>query len=416
MKVVLLNTYDKKGGAAIACDRLNQAHIQNGIESNKFVLHKAPETYSGVTVHKSIFPDKINKNYEHLIEKLVFRPHEASKEIRFAFSLGLHGKNLKKFEIIQDADIIHLHWINNGFLSLRSIDYLLSLNKPIVWTMHDMWPFTGGCHYAGDCNHYEGTCGQCHFLKKPEAEDISNKIWNKKKELFQNASNLTFVGCSRWLSDLAKTGSLLQDQSVVNIPNCIDTNTYKPHFKSIGTKYVLLFQAMNINEERKGLTYLIDCLRILREKYPEVKNKIKLLIFGEIRSDEFLLDLDYEVELLGSLTNQEDIIKAYQKANIFITPSLQDNLPNTVMESLACGIPVLGFETGGIPEMVDHKINGYIAPHKDSEGLAEGLKWIIGERERYLELCQNARKKVLENYTYNQISAKYLKLYQSLLN
>ena len=177
----------------------------------------------------------------------------------------------------------------------------------------------------------------------------------------------------------------------------------------------ILFQAMNVADERKGLKYFIESLEIVQQRYPDLIKKVKLTFFG--KSDNLdLSDIDIEYEDLGFLTEEKQIVQACQNASVFVIPSLEDNLPNAVIESLACATPVLGFDTGGIPEMVDHKQNGFIAQQRNSSELAQGLNWILEDSDRYEELCKNARKKVMSQYTYNKTSQSYHELYSTLLN
>jgi len=287
------------------------------------------------------------------------------------------------------------------------------LGKPVVWTMHDMWPFTGGCHYTAGCTNFQIACGNCAYLKTPKKTDLSNQVWQKKATLYQN-KNLHFVTCSDWLNSIASTSSLLKNLPITTIPNAIDTEIFKPKEFKPTEKYTILFQAMNLKDKRKGFYYFKKALLHLKEVFPQFAAKIKLLLFGK-NSSALLGDLGLEIEDLGLLSNQQAIINCYQKSHLFVIPALQDNLPNTVMESLACGVPVVGFNTGGIPEMVSHKVNGYIAEQKNITDLAKGIKWVLEDSKRYQTLAIEARKKVESNYAYNIVSTKYANLYQSLI-
>lgn len=411
MKVLLINTSDLTGGAAIACHRLLEAHLSNQVDVQLLVQDKTKSTNKKILQYKSKWPIKQVNLYA---EKFIFLPKEASKENRFAFSTAQFGEKIHTHNAVKEADIIHLHWINHGYLSLSSLQQLAALNKPIVWTLHDMWAFTGGCHYSDACTNYQKACGNCYYIKNNHPHDLSNQIWSKKMKIYQN-ENFHFVTCSRWLQSIAQSSSLLSSCSVDSIPNPIDNTLYKPFSNFNPDKYTILFQAMNLADTRKGLQYFLESLGHIKNHFPKLAKRIKLLVFGKSKGID-LNSLGFEVENLGLLKQQEDIIKAYQQADVFVIPSLQDNLPNTVMESLACGVPVVAFNTGGIPEMVEHEYNGYITEQKNSIGLAAGIKWILEDVNRYEQLSKNARNKVMDTYTYTEISARYLSLYEKLLS
>lgn len=410
MRVCLLNTYDTGGGAAIACKRLLHAlNRQEPIEADMLVQrgHAVEEHVHSLGTN---LWRKGQANMQLVLERLRYKRHHGSSINPFYFSPGWNGIDITSHELIRKADIIHLHWINLGFLSISSIEKLLQTGKPIVWTLHDMWPFTGGCHYSGDCTNYKQGCGQCHFLKKPGSDDLSRQI-NERKRIF---SDIHFVTCSQWLGMEARSSSLLQDADVRSIPNPIDTDTFYPIDKAEARKHLqldpnvpyILFGAANVADQRKGYDYLLQAMHQLAEK--DLEQQPEILLFG--KSDESDDDLPFRVHHLGHLGDQKAMAHAYSAADCFVIPSLQDNLPNTVMESLSCGTPVIGFETGGIPEMVDHAVNGYIASYKDAADLAEGIQTVLENST----MPSAARQKVLEQYNEETVGAQYLEVYKSI--
>ena len=418
MKVVLVNKYISFGGAAIACKRLSKALKLSKIDVSLLVQVNPKNEIDVYSTTNSIFKNYIDL-FRFAYERLIFSFKEKSKEVRFAFTIGNTGERIDNLDIVKSADIIHLHWINHGFLSNSSLKKLIDLNKPIVWTMHDMWNFTGGCHYSGECERYKNECGNCIFLKSPKANDLSSKGWEIKREIYKNA-NITFVACSQWLAGVARTSNLLNGFRVESIPNPIDTNVYAPISKAEAkkelnidiTKKQILFGAMNIADKRKGFEYLKSALELLSINNREIFNEVELMVFGK-STPELLAQFPFKVNNLGMLNSTEKIVLAYNAADIFVTPSLEDNLPNTIMEALSCGTPVAAFNTGGIPEMVDHKITGYLSEYKSAVDLAEGIKWILFE-SNYEALTKNARKKVEENYNEKVVAEKYIKLYNEV--
>ncbi|MBN8703427.1 MAG: glycosyltransferase family 4 protein [Bacteroidetes bacterium] len=407
MKITHINTSKNAGGAAIACNRISSALNANAVQSN--TLNQ--ESFSAFTqrkIHTSI-----------LLEKLLLLPKQKSKNIRFKISNPQFGIDISSDDSVKDADILHLHWINNGFLSISSLNKLAKLNKPIVWTLHDMWAFTGICHHSRDCNNFENQCGNCFYLNTNSSTDLSNSIW-KQKQLVYKKLNLSIVTCSNWLAQKARKSSLLKDISIQVIPNPIDVYKFKPFPKLdirselglLNDTFYLLFVAANINDERKGIQHLLKALTILKERYSEKQVKIELLVIGNVKS-EIKEHLPFRSKFLGYIDSEELMIKYYNASNTFITPSLDENLPNTIMEALSCGTPVVAYSTGGIPDMVDHLSNGYLAEYASPQDLAEGIDWVRKNNE--MQISANARNKVLSNFTYDIVAQKYIDLYKKLL-
>ena len=401
MKVLLLNTY-AQGGAGIASGRLKTALQAQGTEVQ---LLKA---------------DDVGNRWPFYAERLSFLPFERDKSVRFSFSLANFGKDLRQHPAVQEADILHLHWINQGFLSLKNIAQLARLGKPMVWTLHDIWAFTGGCHIH-TCDHFQQTCGNCPYLRNPAPDDLSHRIWANKKRLFPE--NLHFVTCSDWLRGMALSSSLLADYPIISIPNPIDTQVYQPVEEDERQKFrretgiapnakVILFVAMKISEPHKGFRFLQAALQELKEKHADMP--LEIMVIGKA-DPEALAALPYPVHALGLVQNPNDLAKVYAAADVFVTPTLADNLPNTVMESLACGTPVAGFRTGGVPEMVEHRVNGYIATQGDSSDLAEGIRWILSGEKPMQQLRLAARQKVERDYANQVVAKRYAALYAELL-
>lgn len=397
MKIVILNTSERTGGAAVAAGRLGKALKQAGIQVDKLV-------------RDDTWLNRFRFYWERLI---IFLCNHLNRKNLFAVSIANTGTDLSGNPSVKEADIIHLHWINQGFLSLKDIEALVKLNKPIVWTMHDMWPCTGICHHARDCEKFQTGCESCFFLKS-KGKDLSTSVFDKKLSLYKDA-NITFVGCSRWLSGRAKKSYLLQDKTVLSIPNPIDTEVYHPMGQGTARellglpsgKKLLLFGALNVTDKRKGIDYLIAALRKIE------KPDVGLVVFGQVKDDIRGL-FPVPIHSMGYLSDESKIVALYNAVDIFITSSLEENLPNTIMESMACGTPCVGFEIGGIPEMIDHKINGYVTNYKDANDLANGIQWVLehGDRQALSDACV---KKVQGNYTEKVVAKQYMALYKKLL-
>lgn len=419
MKITLVSTFDKNGGAAVACNRLAHALANTDADVKMLVRDKNRPDDIVVTTTNSWIKKALNF-WRFAYERFCFLFYEKSKEVRFAFSMANTGENIAKHSLIRQADVINMHWVHFGFLSLKSIEKLIALNKPIVWTLHDMWAFTGGCHYTGDCTAFKRVCGQCPYLKRPALTDLSNKIWNKKFEMLRNA-DVTFVASSKWLANTAFSSKLLKGFRIEAIPIPVNTDIFTPKpkdavRKKLGLpqhKKLLLFGAMNVADKRKGFRYFLEALQILKKKKPEATKDLEIVLFG--KSNQETVDLlPYPTKNLSFLNSDEKIAEAFNAVDLFTIPSLQDNLPNIIMESLACGTPVAGFKTGGIPEMIDHKSCGYLADFKSSEDLAQGIYWSLFEADSG-KLREKSREKILREFTEAKVAERYLHLYKDVM-
>jgi glycosyltransferase involved in cell wall biosynthesis len=427
MKVLFLNTFDNYGGAALACRRVFDAVRQDTTLQARMLVREATLNRAEIGGVAKSYWQKKTAFARFAAERLYFRQFEKDKSVRFAFSPANIGMNIARHPWVQEADILHLHWINFGFLSLKGLERLFNLGKPIVWTLHDMWTFTGGCHYTGTCTHFQASCGNCFFLKKPHNQDISAKILAKKVKTFRNI-RLRLVTSSHWLGEEARKSSLIQENGleVQTIPTPIQTEKYYPHppdevRRTLGLpqdKFLLLFGAMNVADKRKGFAYLKEALQILHSRHPQLKQSVELVIFGKGSKADFA-DLPYVTHYLSVLKGDTALAQAYSACHTFVLPSLEDNLPNTVQESLACGTPTIAFRTGGIPDMIDHQHNGWLAKYLSSEDLAQGILhfWELYQNNppNYSTIRQNAREKVLHTFSEERVKDLYKVLYQRIL-
>lgn len=349
-------------------------------------------------------------------EKLQFLLHERDKSARFMFSNARYGADIR--HLVEKSDVLNIHWINQGFLSLKGIRRLAEMGKKIVFTLHDMWAFTGGCHYVDQCAEHLRQCGNCPLLRRPHAGDLSHRLWKEKQALYADM-DLRIITPSAWMAQQAQRSSLLAKAHIDVIPNCIDTELYtsatsaqrsdlRRAYKLPTDKRIIFCFAMNLQQRRKGLHLLLDSFRYWQQLDPTWAKNTLLLIGGKADEASFA-NLPCEVRALGYLRDRQQICEAYQLADLFVTPSLEDNLPNTVMESLACGTPVVAFATGGIPEMVTHLHNGYIAEYGDPQALAQGLFQTLSSTSSLLAMREAARQSAVERYNYPTVAAQLLR-------
>ena len=416
MRILLLNTSDRTGGAAVAANRLLKALQKRGIIVNMLVRDKETQDISIVSINISVIKKLINR-IRFIWERLViFLCNHFSKKNLFQVSIANTGTNISNHPLVQQADVIHIHWINQGMLSLSDIKRLIDLGKPVVWTLHDMWPATGGCHYVALCNQYKSGCTQCPMMKRPFFWNLMRTVYLYKNTI--GLEKITFVGCSRWITEMCKQSQLLRNASFYSIPNPIDTALFKPYNKQIVRdkynlpiqKKLVLFAAAKVSDSRKGLTYLIKACHLLAEQ----NSNIEVLLMGN-KADAIQHQLPVPSHLLGYVSSLEQIAEIYSLSDVFVISSLEDNLPNTIMEAMACGTPCVGFQTGGIPEMIDHLQNGYVARYKDAEDLAQGIIWVL-DHPHPQQLSEACVEKVKTHYSEEVIARKYIDLYRTLMD
>ncbi len=421
MKVTLINTSDAGGGAPAACMRLLHALRLQGAYARLLVQHKKTDSKAVSGIVKDAVSN-LRARLTFLAERIPFILfHERDKTVRFAFSPANAGTSIINNPLVKDADILHLHWSNSGFLSISDLKELINTGKPIIWTLHDMWTFTGGCHYSGSCQRFKNECGNCPFLRDASENDLSHKGWLRKAVMYAGAKNITFVACSNWLAGVAGTSSLIKEFPINAIPNPIDIEVFSPRDKiaermkrGINTDAkIILFGAANINDKRKGIKYLVEALQLLKQSNQDTSN-VEVVIFGKNKHFD-VTQLPFPVHQLNIITNENDLAAVYSMADVFVTTSLEDNLPNMVMEAMACGTPVVAFRTGGVPEMIDHLQNGYLADLASAQGIADGISEILYVADAP-KLATNARQKVLDNYTNDKVANQYIELYHSVLN
>ncbi|MBT9871683.1 glycosyltransferase [Bacteroides salyersiae] len=416
MRVLIINTSERIGGAAVAASRLMESLKNNGIKAKMLVRDKQTNQISVVRLERSWLTV-----WKFMWERIViWKANHFRKNNLFAVDIANTGTDITTLPEFTQADIIHLHWINQGMLSLKDIHRILESGKPVVWTMHDMWPSTGICHHARECTHYQQECHHCQFLYTGGGKkDLSTRIFNKKKALYQQAP-ITFVTCSHWLEERAKSSALLRNQTVISIPNPINTNLFKPRNKKEARAHcklpqegkLILFGSVKITDKRKGIDYLIESCKLLAEKHPELKASLGVVAFGN-QSQQLSHLLPFPVYALEYVSNEHDLVNIYNAVDLFVTPSLEENLPNTIMEAMACGIPCVGFNVGGIPEMIDHLHNGYVAQYKSSADFANGIYWALEESE-YPVLSEQACRKAVSSYSESHIAKRYIEVYNKI--
>lgn len=436
MKVLFVNTNDISGGAARAAMRIMRGVQQSGVEAQMFVKDKYSKSSDVIpsshfapssNVIKDVFKWVILK-FKNRYHMYKWHPYKHTKQNVFMSDLrhtNIHGA-LQEL----DYDIVHLHWINNRFLDIRELS---KIHKPIIWTLHDSWPFCGVCHYFIDCEQYQTHCGTCPMLGSKKEQDLAYEIFEKKLAAYKDL-DLHIVTPSQWLGDCAKKSALLGRFPVHVIPNCLDTELFRPlsetEILTIAerqqnavvsrvlreatdqrlAKPLILFGAMNAANDRiKGFASLLSALQLLDTQGFEAH----LVVFGANAQELHMQFQNIDVTFVGYIHDSFVLTTLYNIADVMVVPSLTENLSNAIMESLSSGTPVVAFNIGGNSDMIDHKQNGYLAQERNAEDLAIGIQWCI-EHNADSTLSRNACEKVMNNFTIDIVSKQYIHLYESL--
>ena len=419
IRSVHLSTWDNKGGTR-AVFRLHNALRGAGVDGRLLVLHPVTDSPSVISVAEN-FRQKVMAKGCGSIDNLPakFWGHDPRERVWSPGWIDLFRVNLR--EDVRAADIITLFWVCGGFLSTKAIGRLLRLNKPVLWRLSDMWPFTGGCHYSGQCTRYEDRCGCCPQLGSRHEYDLSRWVW-KNKERWWNDFAMTIVCPSRWIASCAERSSLFRNQRIEIIPTGIDLKTFKPIDKKLARLTLnlpldvplILFGASGaMSDPRKGRNQLESALEILTGGL-KADSLPQLVIFGSWNRPE-IRGWDAPIHVLGHLYDEASLALLFSACDIFVAPSLEDNLPNTVLESLACGTPVVAFDIGGMQDMIDHKKNGYLAKAYEPEDLARGIDWMLSDEVIREALSREARLKAEKEFDINLLAQKYLDLYKAVL-
>lgn len=413
MKILHVNTNDIQGGAARAAYRIHKGLLEKNIYSRLVVLNKKSDDYSVINMGRTkkqkliyrirlFFDEKIKSFYR--------------KKTRTTWSVNFFDNNeLVKFINNSNFDIINFHWINASMLSIEDIG---KITKPIVWTMHDMWIFTGGCHYSNGCILYKTDCNKCNQLDDKKNTFLSKYILKRKNIYYKN---IRYISPSKWLANCGKDSFLLKNSNIQVIQNGVDLEIFKKLDKifsqkvlnlDTSKKYILFGAMSSTSDKRKGYDLLKKALKVLKKEF--YLKDIVLLIFGA-NKPQYNEDLGFEVKYLGQINDDITLSLIYNSADVFVAPSREDNLPNTIVEAVSCGLPCVAFNIGGMPDLIEHKKNGYLAESFDIKDLAEGINFVLENENRRNRLSENALNKAQRDYNINVVSDKYIDLYKKIL-
>jgi len=412
MKILIVNASDIQGGAARAAYRLHKSLLNQGIDSQMLVQSNSSDDDTVIGPITKL--QKLSSKIRPILDRIPVLFYRQRTKTPFSPSWLPFGGIVDKINKI-NPDIVHLHWICGGMMRIEDIP---KIKAPVVWTLHDMWGFTGGCHYNEGCEGYKIQCGNCKVLGSVRRKDLSNRVYNRKQKAYKSKKDMTIVGLSKWINECAKKSSLLKDKKHINLPNPLDTTVFKPFNKQKARelwnlpqeKKLVLFGAMSATSDpRKGFKELTEALQRLDKKLD-----IEFVVFGSSKPQN-APDFGFKTHYLGHLYDDVSLVTLYSAVDVMVVPSLQEAFGQTASESMACGKPVVAFGTTGLLDIVDHKVNGYLAKPFDIIDLKNGIEWVLNA-PNYQKLSQNAREKVVREFDSKIVAKKYIDLYREILN
>ena len=414
MKVLIVNTSERTGGAAVAANRLTEALLNNGVKAKMLVCKCEKDSSLYVSQTGSRLQNKWNFYFERVI---IWLANRLDKTNLFKVSIANAGVDVTKTAEFREADVIHLHWVNQGFLSLKGIRKILKSGKPVVWTMHDMWELTAICHHAYDCRHFESECHDCPFLKAKGPKDLSNSVFRKKQHVLESATNLTFVAVSNWLADRARSSALIGRFPLTVIPNSISLSRFVVIDRDdarttldINERYVLAFGAARIDDPIKGFGYLAEALRLLVDFGRLHREDMRVLLFGGVHDATVFRQLPVPYTHLGYIDDEDRLSQVYSASDVTVSSSLYETFGQTLIESMACGSTPVSFDGSGQTDIIQHMQNGYLAKRLSAQSLADGIEWALKAQLTPREL----RRSVSRRYGESVIANRYYELYKEL--
>jgi glycosyltransferase involved in cell wall biosynthesis len=415
IKVVHLSHTDGASGAGRAAYRIHKSLLDIGVDSTMLVSQKRsldPRIFSITGTIVGRFLVKLNEYLESRAARFLAR----DKSVFLSLSRYSQFKT-SKFKQIVEADVVALYWVNGAFMSPEDIK---RIKQPLIWRLSDVWPFTGGCHYPSKCENFEQQCGHCPQLKSPSEKDATWNLWKRKFDSYKGL-DLTIVAPSNWMAGLVKRSSLFVDFHIEVIPTGVDLEVYRPmdtvsarlHFQLPLDCKIILFGAMGPEDDRrKGYQELLIALKTVADS--SLSENIVAVLFGS--NSDLNINLPVTSVSVGRLDNDSDLAKLYSCADIVAVPSLEDNLPNIALEALACGVPVVGFNVCGMPDIVKNGYNGRLVDVDNPEELGNAMIDILSSSKALSKMNKNAREYAELHFDLKNQALAFKGLYNKLLS
>lgn len=413
MRVLHLSTFDIRGGAARGTYWLHQALARRGVDSRMLVGRKYSDD-PAVTEPPNRF-HRLTSAVRGRLDVLPLSGYRKTEESYW--TLGWLPNRIDRAVAAHDPDIVHVHWTGGGFMS---VDALRHLRYPVVWTLRDMWAFTGGCHYTAGCERYATACGRCPQLRSVEERDLSRRMWLHKQSAWRGM-NLRLVPISSWLADCVHKSGLFPHTPVEVIPNGIDTGDFRPfdsaaakaEWRLAADRFHVLFGAIDATDDaRKGFHHMVAAIRMLAES--GWSDRIELVVFGGTAPDG-ISDLGIPIRSVGKVSDDAALARLYSACDVMVVPSEQEAFGKTLVEAMACGTPVVAFASGGPTDIVAHGETGYLADPFDVRSLADGIIWCIEDAGRNAALGARARARAQDEFEIDVVAQRYQSLYSQIL-
>lgn len=410
MRIVHISTRDSLAGAFRGAYTLHHALRQHGIDSQMLVARKYTQD---PTVHlpTAALPARALHALRMVREIVALAPYP--KRRAGIFSPATVSANLQPALQRLAPDVIHLHWTAHGFVRPEDLP---KWQRPLVWTLRDMWLMTGGCHLTEGCERYLIGCGSCPQLASTSPNDISHRLWQRKQKVFGTVP-IHFITLSTWLAELLRASPLSQGHPIHVIPNAIQADVFVPQDKAkartqLGLpldKKILLFGAVAVDDKNKGFQFLREAIQQLASQDNPMPLHLATFGHGELTD---LQSLAVSMTHLGYIDQNSKLATLYSAADVMVVPSMVESFGKTAAEALSCGTPVVSFDVTGLRDIVDHQHCGYRATAFDSKDLAQGITWILADDTRYQELSHNARAKVIDNFSVSRVAELHKNVYE----
>lgn len=419
MKILLVNTSSATGGAAVATRRLMDALEKNGAEVKMLVRDKDDEADNNVVALSPSWKLKWNFLWERFV---IWIHNKLSRKNLFAVDIANTGTDITTLSEFHEADIIHLHWVNQGLLSLKNIKKILTSGKPVVWTLHDMWPCTAVCHHAYQCNGFVQDCSQCEHLQFPKCENLPHKVFLQKKQIYSKG-NLHLVSVSNWLHQQVKRSALTSSLPSSVIPNTLSLQQFKVWNKDEArqqlnlptNKNLIIFGAARIDDPIKGFPLLLKAIDLLLSSGRYRKDELHLVFFGKIKyPTQVLPNILVDYTDLGWINNAEKLSVAYSATDAVVCASRYETFGQTLIEAQACGCLPVSFGNSGQTDIITHLKNGYLAEAYSVDDLANGIHWALAEGKKCIS-ANDMREEVLHRYSSEVVAQQYMTLYENIL-